>query len=282
MRLAWTFYCGAVFAGLVMLLNLPIIGGGIILARLLEGHSWTIVSGESFFAVRDDAGRMLGKAGNASFHVVAVGQADSPRPRRLLLRLDVRKDDVFGTGGGRVRLDSWPLDAATDLRADPAFTIIAQGQSAGIDADGMLLTDNQNRRSAYSLTEGHWLFDADVPLASFLTENEKRRLFAVAVAEDDLLPGGVAVIAYASPQKMIRRFILCADDEARARVIKVSVPLSRPVARLADDGKRAAEFTLSAGLVRIPIEDDTLALAKASLPQGLKLIEITPWTGGGG
>ncbi|HSV30154.1 MAG TPA: hypothetical protein VLL76_11375, partial [Candidatus Omnitrophota bacterium] len=114
MRFAWTFYAGLTFAGLTLLISAPFMGAVALTIWLLRGELWTALSGESLFAVRNEDGRTAGQMVNVGFHTVMVAVPGEPRPRRLLLRLEVRNPDVFADsrGEGRVRLDAWPLDDA--------------------------------------------------------------------------------------------------------------------------------------------------------------------------
>lgn len=279
MRFAWTFYAGLTFAGLTLLISMPLLGGAVLAGWLMRGELWTTLAGESVFAVRNEDGRTAGQMVNVGFRTIMVAMPGQPRPRRLLMRLEVRNPDVFANsrGEGRVRLDAWPMDDAVDLKKPAAYTIIAPGTVANIDDDAILMVERGTRRSAYSLANGTWLFDADAPTTRFAQDNERQRYVALAVADDEWPAGSVAVLTYASNQGPIRRLLIGTTDPARARMLKLSVPLTRPVARHEDATARVVELPLAAGLIRIPMNGDDLDLAKATLPAGMKTTEIKPW-----
>jgi hypothetical protein len=279
MRIAWTFFAGLVFTGFVLLVNLPLFGGAAIVARLLKGESWTVLSGQSVFAVRDDGGRISGQAANVDFHMASVPVAGSPRSRRLLLRSEVLQPDLFADrkGAGRVRLDAWTFDGPDDLKQKPLYSILSPGRGASMDEDGTITIDRGTRRSVHALSSGAWLFDADTAQFSFTVEGEQRRYLALAVAEEDLPAGSVAVLTYASPQAPLRRLLVMVSNAERARVLKSSISMARLSARTLDDGRKVAELPLTAGTIRIPIEKDGLTVNRASLPSGFSLIEMAPW-----
>lgn len=281
MRFAWTFYAGLAFAGLTLLISAPLWAGIFVAGWVLRGELWTTLSGESLFAVRNEDGRTSGRMINVGFRTIMVAVPGEPRPRRLLLRLEVRNPNVFAEGGGegRVRLDAWPMDDAVDLRKPAMYTVVAPGTGATVDEDGMLVVERGARRSAYALASGRWLFDSDTQSARFAHENERQRHVALATADDELPAGAIAVLTYASAQSAVRRLLLTASDPLRARMLRTSVPLTRPVARHEDATGRVVELPLPAGLVRIPMVGDDLDLARATVPAGLALTEIRPWRG---
>lgn len=279
MRFAWTFFAGLIFAALTMLVSAPLLAGIGLVAWLLRGELWTTLGGESFFAVRDVQGRTAGQMVNVGFRTAKVSMAGEMRPRRLLLRLEVRNPDVFAAEqrGGRVRLDAWALDDAADLKRAALYTVIAPGSAAAFEEEGVLVVEKGARRSAYSLADGTWLFDADTPTAHFPIENERTRYVAVSSADDDLPAGAVAILTYASPHRSVRRVLVTAADASRARILRTAVAMTRPVTRLDDGGGRVVELPLPAGTLRIPMAGDDLDLKRAAVPAGLGLTEVRPW-----
>ena len=279
MRLIWTFFAGFLLACLAFAVTLPILGAVGLGAWASRGELWTMLSGRSYFAVRDDRGRLVGRNVNVGFHSVAVVLPDDPRPQRLLVRIEVATGE-FGdaTGDGRVRLDAWPVETVADLNKAPLYTVVMPGRNASLDSEGMMVVERGGgRRSVYSLSDGSWLFDADVAIASFPLEGEHRRTAALAQADDDLPTGAVAVLTLASPQRVIRRLLISADDAARGRFLRGAVTMTRPVARLEDSSHRLLEVSLPSGTLRIAFAGDDLDLASAEIPPGLKLTEMKPW-----
>ncbi len=279
MRLLWTFVAGVLFAGLTTLVSVPLLGGAALLAWLSRGPLRTTLSGQSFFAVREDHGHMVGRMDNIDFRLVELPVPGRIQPRRLLARLEVSTSEFSeSTAEGRVRLDTWPLESGADLRRPPLYTVVVPGRGASLDADGVLTVEHPGtRRSAYALADGNWLFDSDTPNAVFSSDGEHKRTIALAQADDDMPPGSVAVLTYATPRRVIRRLLLIADNPVRGRFLRDSLTMARPVARLLDASHRVLEVSLPAGTLSIDFAGDDLDLATAQVPAGMRLVELRPW-----
>jgi len=280
MRFVWTFLSGIAFAACVMVVSSPLVLASMGLAAwALRGPTFNALSGESVFGVRDQDGRLDGRMINVSFQTTHVTMPGDLRPRRLLLRLEVTNADVFASrpGEGRVRLDAWPLDTVEDLSKPPLYTVVAPGRAATIADDGTMVVEHATRRSVYSLAGGQWLYDWETPPASFVGEGDRRRIVALAPVEEDMPPRSIGVLTLASAQAALKRVLIVADDPTRARLLRSSVSMIRPVPRLDDASRRTVELSLPAGLMRIPVVGDKFDLAKAQVPPGLALVELTPW-----
>ncbi len=282
MRLLWTFVAGVLFAGLTTLVSAPLLGGAAVVAWLSRGPLWTTLSGQSYFAVREDQGGMVGRIDNIAFHPIEVAPPGAVRPRRLLARLEVTTTEFSESSAeGRVRLDTWPLDGIADLGKPPLYTVVVPGRGASLDPDGTMIVERPGtRRSTYSLADGNWLFDSDTPSAVFSTDGGNKRTVALAQADDDMPSGSVAVLTYATPRRVIRRLLLSADNPVRGRFLRGTVTMVRPVARLLDTSRRVLEVSLPAGTLRIAFVGDDLDLASAQVPAGLQLEELRPWKTG--
>lgn len=280
MRLVWCFLIGVFFAGFLLLASLPVWVAGLgLTAWAARGEMFNVLAGESVFGLREQDGRLDGRMVNVAFQTVSVPLADDPRPRRLLLRMEIFNADVFAArqGNSRVRVDAWPLDSADAVKAAPLYTLVTPGLGAMAGDDGTLVVDHGGRRSTWSLSDGRWLYDADSAPAIFSAEGERRRVVALSAAEDDLPPGSIAVLTYASSQKVLKRVMVSASDPHRARMLRASVSMIRPVARFEDATHRTIDIGLPAGMVRIPLDGDGLDLAHAQVPTGLGLAELQPW-----
>lgn len=280
MRLGWTFLIGLFFAGFVMLVTAPLLVAGLgLTAWVAKAEMFNALEGVSVFGLREKDGRLDGRMVNVNFQIAHVLMPGDPRPRRLLLRLDVTNADVFASrpGEGRIRLDAWPMDAAMDLKQKALFTVIAPGRSATVAEDGTLVVEHGSRRSVYTLAGGIWLYDADLAPATFTTEGERRRVVALSAVEEDMPSRTVAVLTYATSQAILKRVMITAEDPIRARLLRSSAALIRPVARMDDASRRIIDLSLPAGLVRIPMNGDDLDIANAQVPLGLGLTELKPW-----
>lgn len=284
MRFVWTFLTGIAFAGYVMLISAPLLLAGIgVTAWLLKGGTFNALSGESVFGVREKDGRMDGRLVNVSFQTMHVAMPGDPRPRRLLLRLELTNADVFSSrlGEGRVRLDAWPLDGVEDVKRPALYTVVAPGRAASLADDATLVVEHGGRRSVYALASGQWLYDWEAPPASYAAEGERRRTVALAAVEEDMPPRSIAVLTLATAQAVLKRVMITADDPTRARLLRSSVGMIRPVPRFEDATRRTIDLSLPAGLMRIPVVGDDLDIANAQIPQGLRLVELKAWGKGG-
>lgn len=278
MRLLWTFFAGLIFTALALAVSAPVVGGVGVALWLARGPLWTTLSGHSYFAIRDEDGRLAGKTVNVGFHLLPLPASGDTPARRLLLRLEVASSEFAAPNGDeRVRLDAWPLEGAPDLKRRPLYTLTVPGRAATIDPDGTLTVERGGRHSAYALGNAAWLYDSDVPVATFTGAGERKRVVALAVADDDLGAGATGVLAYASAERAIRRLVIAAADPMRGRALRTAVALTRPVTRIDDGSERVLEVPLPAGTLRIPFVGDDLAIERAEIPDGLSLAEIRPW-----
>lgn len=280
MRFVWTFLIGIAFAGFVMLMSSPLLVAGIgVAAWAWKGTTFNALSGESVFGIREKDGRLDGRMVNVSFQTMHVAVPGDPRPRRMLLRLEVTNADVFASrpGEGRVRLDAWPLDGVEDVRKPALYTIVAPGRAATLADDGTLIVEHGARRSVHSLAGGQWLYDWESVPASYAAEGDRRRIVALASVEEDMPPRAIAVLTLATAQTVLKRVMIVADDSTRARLLRSSVGMIRPVPRLDDVNRRTIDLSLPAGLMRIPVVGDDLDLANAQIPAGLRLVELKAW-----
>ncbi|CAA7618891.1 conserved hypothetical protein [Candidatus Terasakiella magnetica] len=278
MRYTWPFIAGMIVAGLVTLFTLPIMiatGLAMMFAGTM-GHTETVLGGGSTFTIRDDHGRYATRLLNTTYNLLSIPMVGEPRPHRMLVRLRT----ILGEDGdGRVRVDTWRMGSPTDLRQAPQYTIRAKANSAILGDDYMLWTEHSGRRSAYSLATGLWLFDADLPVINFNIEAETRRMAALSLADDEFSSrGGVVVISYAAPGRVLKRVILTASDPMRVNTLRASISVTRLVV-YSDEatGGRVIELPLAAGPLRIPVRADDLDLSRAVVPAGLKLVPIQPW-----
>ncbi len=287
MRLLWTFFAGAMLSVLALIVALPVLGGAAAFLHWLSNRDgWVTLSGPSYFSVRDRQGQLEGRMADVHFQPVILPRLKDHRPPPILVRFDV-SNSVFADSGaeGAVHLQAWPLKGPATLERTPLYNVTVPGRSARIQhGDLLMVSHGGGRKSAYSLSNGRWLFDADAPIAVFTEPDTSaaeggRRLIAVAQSPDGVIGNGVAVLAYATPERILSRVLLYAHDPVRARFLRGTVSMTRAVERIDSAGKRVLELQLPAGLVRIGIQPDSLDLAAASVPDGLALAPMVPWGG---
>lgn len=280
MRSTWPFVAGIIIAALVTLVTMPImvaVGIGMIYVGGL-GRDTAGLTGESAFFIRDEHGRYITRLTNTTYNLLSVPLVGEPRPRRLMARL---RTQVGEDGAGQVSLDAWPMGSPAEFRKAPLYSIRVSASSAALGEDSMFWTERAGRKTAYSLADGNRLFDADLPVIQFVFEPEARRMAALAVADEEYSSrGGVAVISYAAPGRVLRRVVLVADDSYRANTLRASISVTRLVTYVDEAmGGRVIELPLAAGPVRIPVLLGDLDLARAKIPAGLRLVVIQPWGG---
>ncbi|RAU22066.1 hypothetical protein CU669_10280 [Paramagnetospirillum kuznetsovii] len=280
MRSTWPFVAGLIFAALVTLFTMPIlVGVGFGMMALGNmGHESAGLSGGSSFFIRDENGRYITRLTNTTYNLLSVPMVGEPRPRRLLARMQIR---VGEDGEGLASFDAWPMGAPSEFSKTPLYSIRAQAGAASVGEDSMFWAERGGRKTAYSLVDGNRLFDSDMPMAQFTFEPEARRMAALAIADEEFSArGGVAVISYAAPGRVLRRVVLVADDSFRANMLRATISATRLVSYLDEAaGGRVVELPLAAGPVRIPVNPTDMDLARAKLPAGLRLVTIQPWGG---
>lgn len=278
MRSTWPFVAGAIFAGLVTLFTLPItVATGLVMkAAATFGRDEATLGGGSAFTIRDDKGRITSKLLNTTYSVVSVPITGEPRPRRTLLRLRVALGD---DGDGFASLSAWQMGAPSELRRAPLYYLSLPAHAASLGDDFLFWVEKDGRRTAYSLANGDWLFDADLPLATFAFDPDVKRMAALSQADEEYASrGGVAVFTYAAPGRVIRRAVLVADDPVRASMLRATLSATRLVTYTDEVlGGRVIELPLGSGAVRIPVGPNDMDLRRAVLPGGMRLVPIQIW-----
>ncbi|EME67806.1 hypothetical protein H261_21631 [Paramagnetospirillum caucaseum] len=278
MRSTWPFIAGAIVAGLVTLFTLPILvaTGLIMMAAGSFGRDEAVLSGGSAFSMRDERGRITSKLVNTTYSVVSVPITGEPRPRRTLLRQRVTVGD---DGEGRASLSAWLVGAPSELRKPPLYHISVTAHAASLGDDFLFWTERGGRRTAYSLANGDWLFDSDLPLATFTFEPEARRMAALSQADEEYSSrGGVAVFTYAAPGRVLRRVVLVVDDPMRAGMLRATLSATKLVTYTDEVmGGRVVELPLGSGAVRIPVTPNDMDIRRALVPPGMRLVPIQLW-----
>jgi hypothetical protein len=247
------------------------------------------------FATAAD-GEQIVEIRNISYEVSSIQVPGRPPDERLLLRKTVRSKEVLGDIGmeATVTLESWPL--GQDLRQKPLYTLTVPG-SEGHPFDNALFLVSRGLEevewwSAYQLASGQHLFDTYVPLVSFSISRETvtTRYVGLEVPPDDTRdarlkqPNVVAVLTYASQDRVIREALLTCDDPRRAALLRSYADATRTLSVLEDANQPTRTLRLYISLdypsppdpaeVRIPVRNDDLDLAHAQLPPRLHL---APW-----
>jgi hypothetical protein len=207
---------------------------------------------------------------------------------QLLLRTITRTKQVIDEIGmeASTTVEAWPL--GVDPSKKPLYAL----KAAGVDArtvDGALLVILRGLEetpwwSVYKLGNGEWLFDTYVPLLGFSIRRDIQtmRYVGLEIPEDDSAnarlndPHVVAVLTYASAERVLREALITSDDPKQAQILRSFADATRSLTPLGEPVQALKLFisrnypSLPATMVlTIPIERDDLALAKATLPPHL-------------
>ena len=234
---------------------------------------------------------------NVSYEVTGTGVPGRPAKERLLLRKTARSKQVLDDIGeeATVTLEAWRL--GDDSAQKPLYALSVDGTD-GQTVDNALFVASRGLEevewwSVYQLGTGKHLFDTYVPLVSFSISREtvQTRYAGLDVPADDekdtrlKQPNVVAVLSYASENRVIREALLTCDDVRQAQQLRSYADVTR-VVTAATSGKNARrEPTRTIRIVftenypsppnpvtvTIPLAGDDLDLAHAQLPPRLHL-----------
>src|SRR5215472_10180792 len=182
-------------------------------------------------------------------------------------------------------VSAWPI--GTPFTQKPTYTIREQGVDPTKIGDELIQLsrglEDVEWWSEYSLATGAHLFDTYTPLQQFSISREEliRRFAGLDVPTDDVKdprlkdPKAVAVVTYASADKVIREALITADDPKQAVLLRSLADSNRRVDAVEQDSAvRALRIVIRQNFpsppnpvtVTIPITNDDLDLAKAQLP----------------
>jgi hypothetical protein len=235
---------------------------------------------------------------NVDYQLTGDRVPGRPNEERLVLRKTRQEKQVVGDIGveATTTLEAWPF--GTDLKLKPLYALTVSGTDAEKVDDALWVasrgTEETEWWSVYQLGTGQHLFDTYVPLLKFsiTLEIQQERYVGLEVPPDDV-PGGtldkrlkeprvVAVLTYASEDKVVREALLTFDDPKQAQFLRsydeetrvvALVEGPRPTAKGAEPSRKIkisfSQNWPSPPLVMeavIPILGDDLDLAHAQLP----------------
>jgi polysaccharide deacetylase 2 family uncharacterized protein YibQ len=227
---------------------------------------------------------------NVSYEVTAAFLPGRPQEERLTLRKTVRSKQVLDEMGmeATTTLEAWPFGA--DLKQKPVYTVSVSGAD-GRTMDGTLFVAERGLEevewwSAYKLGTGKHLLDTYVPLAGFSISREelKRRYIGLEVPPDDTADVRlkearvVAVLTYASAERVIREALITCDDAQQAKLLRSYADSTREVS-VSGTPASAVKISVSQNapsppatvVIQVPIKGDDLDLAHAQLPAKLHI-----------
>ncbi len=191
---------------------------------------------------------------NVAYEVTGTGVPGRPQDQRLLLRITTRTKQVVDEIGmdASTTVEAWPL--GVDPKQKPLYAMKATGMDCKT-VDGALFVilrglEDTEWWSVYKLGTGERLFDTYVPLLGFSIRRDIQtmRYAGLEVPEDNAAdaklkdPHVVAVLTYASAERVLREALITSDDPKQAQTLRSFADASRSADASGDAGARAKDF----------------------------------------
>jgi hypothetical protein len=226
---------------------------------------------------------------NVTYQYTGTRIPARPEDERLALRITTHEENILGDipEPGMVTLEAWPL--GTDPRQRPLYEIKVGGSQAHTVDDAIWVVDrgmvDVPMWSVYKLGTGQHLFDTYVDMLRFSITKDVQtpRYVGLEVPPDDAEdarlkePHVVAVLSYASENRVIREVLLTHANPERARDLRAYEDTGRTISYVALPVK-AVRIRFAPGVgggaateVTVPVKDDDLYPAGARLPPGMRL-----------
>ena len=254
-------------------------------------------SSSSISSARAADGSQFLEIRNVVYEVTGTDIPGRPSRDRLLLRKTTHSKETLGDIGvdATILLEAWRL--GDDLRQTPVYTISSSGTD-GHAMDNAIFVASRGLEevdwwSVYRLGTGQHLFDSYVPVVSFSISKQFliTRYVGLEIPPDDTTdtrlkqPNVVAVLTYASAERVLREALVTSDDAEEAVELRSFADETRSIAMLEGEytprpnGKprepsRTLRLAFSGNYpsasntkqVLIPVEGDDLDLTRAQLP----------------
>jgi hypothetical protein len=243
----------------------------------------------------DKDGQQTVEITNVAYEVTSTGVPGRPQDQRLLLRTTTRTKQVVDEIGmeASTTVEAWPL--GVDPKQNPLYAL----KVAGVDSktvDGALLVvlrglEDTEWWSVYKLGTGERLFDTYTPPLGFSIRRDIQtmRYAGLEVSADDAPPDNkdarlkdphvVAVLTYASAERVLREALITSDDPKQAQMLRSFADASRSVTLL-ETPVRALKIAISQNYpsasatvaLTVPISHDDLDLVHAQAPTHLHVV----------
>ena len=246
----------------------------------------------SNFSFETKAGEKTVQISNVVYEVTGSGVPGLPPDERLVLRKTTKTRQVVDDIGveASTTVEAWPLGA--DLKQKPLYSLTVSGIDPVVNSDVLVVSrgvEEVEWWSVYKLGNGQHLFDTYVPLAPFSISREvlTLRFAGLVVATDDATdarlkdPHAIAVLTYASAERVIREVLISSDDPKQAVMLRSLADSTRTLTAV-DRPSRGLTLSISQNYpsapqtvtLTIPIARDDLDLAHVQAPARL---HVTPW-----
>ena len=227
---------------------------------------------------------------NVAYEVTSTAVPGRPPDERLLLRTTTRTKQVIDEIGtdASTTVEAWPL--GVDPKQKSLYTFKAEGVDAKT-VDGALIVilrglEDTEWWSVYKLGTGERLFDTYTPLLGFSIRRDIQtmRYVGLEVPEDNAAdarlrdPRIVAVLTYASAERVMREALITSDDPKQAVSLRSFADATRTLT-LVESPARTLKIAISQNYpsapatvtLTIPIVHDDLDLAHAQMPAHLHI-----------
>ena len=241
----------------------------------------------STIGYRNEKGSEAIEIKNVSYELTGSDISGRPQDERLVLRKTTRIRQVVDEIGmdASTTVEAWPL--GVDPKEKPLYSITVPGVDPITISSALIVISRGLEQvdwwSVYKLGTGEHLFDTYVPVTPFsiTRETQTMRYAGLEVPPDDVAdrrlkaPNVVAVLTYASAERVIREALITSDDPKTAQLLRSFADSSRTVVF---DGQRI-RISISQNYpsppktiaIDIPVTRDDLDLARSKTPAGLHL-----------
>ena len=226
---------------------------------------------------------------NVAYRFTGAGIPGRPPDQRLTLRTTTHSKDIVGdiNDPGSVTLEAWPF--GTDLKQKPLYAVKLGGSGAQTIDNAIWLVDRGYTDvamwSIYKLGTGRHLFDTHAELLRFsITRDVQTPRYVGLEAPPDDTPDArlkephvVAVLTYASDDRVIRELLITHANPRRALELRSYADTARTVSAMESPARRlrilftANDPGAAAVEVVVPIKGDDLDAAGARAPSGIRL-----------
>jgi hypothetical protein len=196
-----------------------------------SGNAARSAQGTSSVVLHTQQGRTAIDITNVTFMTTGSYVPGRPPDERLLLRVTRTSREAIDEKGldATVTVEAWPLGA--DPAEAPLYAVTLDGVDATVVDNAVIVfergTEDVAWQSIHSLGTGAPLFDTFVPMLQLPPpEAGAPRFVGLDVPPDDALderlrdPKVVGVLAYASPERVIRRLLITCSDVERAAAFR--------------------------------------------------------------
>ena len=238
---------------------------------------------------------------NVDYELTGNGIPGLPRDQRLMLRKTSHTKEVVDKIGmeASTTIQAWPL--GVDLKQKPLYTLTASGVDPRTVNNELLVISRGLEEvewwSVYKLGSGDRLFDTYVPLVSLSigVETQELRYVGLEVPGDDVkdtrlrAPNVVAVLTYASGERVIREALITCDKRELAQLLRSFADATRKVTLVehrlpAASGKATNSTTIvitpnypsppAEYTITVPVVKDDFDVAHVTVPAG---VHVAAW-----